>query len=88
MLPGVVVMVTSTTVGAVSAVENMSGYWHYPDSNQALGETVQSVLVSDGIDQWLIGEPIVLAVFVEMFITARRHRREEENATPDMAEGP
>ena len=32
----------------------------------------------DGINQWLIGIPIVLAVFVALFIPARRRRREEE----------
>ena len=48
MLTVVVLMVTFATVGALSAVGNMTGYWQYPDSNQALGETVRSVLVSEG----------------------------------------
>jgi len=48
MLTVVVVMVTFATVGSVSAVGNMTGYWQYPDSNQALGESVRSVLVSEG----------------------------------------
>lgn len=35
----------------------------------------------DGLNQWLIGVPIVLAVFFALFLPARRRRRENENAT-------
>ena len=43
-----VLMAAVALVGPVSAVGNMTGYWQYPDTNQALGETVRSVLVSEG----------------------------------------
>ena len=39
---------TVAVVRPVSAVGSMTGYWQYPDTNQALGETVRSVLVSEG----------------------------------------